>query len=208
MKIFRHLKFMKLKLKKRDINAFNFIEKGENLLNCDGNSNEFLKEKIKKRNEDICKAKKNEDEKFEKFLDPSDYFLIIKTKIPIFEEEEYKKYGKLIDFLDIPGLDEGNTNFDNFIIPIFKNILFPIFIFDVNSYSNDAPKIIIKQFLVQLFKIIKSKYIIEKNKSFELGFYILNKIDLINKKQKKKMKLLIILNKFFLKLKQIRVMKY
>ena len=196
-----------VEIEKRDTNAFNFIEKGENLLNCDGNSNEFLKEKIKKRNEDICKAKKNEDEKFEKFLDPSDYFLIIKTKIPIFEGE-YEKYGELIDFLDIPGLDEGNTNFDNFIIPIFKNILFPIFIFDVNSYSNDAPKIIIKQFLEQFFKITKSKYIIEKNKSFELGFYILNKIDLINKKQKKKMKLLIILNKFFLKLKQIRVMKY
>jgi hypothetical protein len=118
------------------------------------------------------------------FLDPSDYFLIIKTKIPIFEGE-YEKYGKLIDFLDIPGLDEGNTNFDNFIIPIFKNILFPIFIFDVNSYSNDASKIIIKQFLEQFFKITKSKYIIEKNKSFELGFYILNKIDLINKKTEK-----------------------
>ena len=189
-----------VKIEKRDTNAFNFIEKGENLLNCDGNSNEFLKEKIKKRNEDISKTRKNEDEKSEKYLDPADYFLIIKTKIPIFEGE-YKKYGKLIDFLDIPGLDDGNTNFDNFVIPIFKNILFPIFIFDVYSYSNDAPKIIIKQFIVNFLKIIKSKYVIDKSKSFEIGFYILNKIDLINKENEKEDKIINNFKDIFSKIK-------
>ena len=166
-------------IEKRDSDAFNFKEKGENLLNLSGNSNEVLKQKIKKRNENINKFRRNNFEQVEKFLDPEDYFLIIKTKIPLFENE-YKDYGNLIDFLDIPGLDEnGTSNFDNFIKPIFKNILFPIFIFDVNSYSDDTPKNLLNQFLDYYFKISKSKYIIEKEELFDNGFYILNKMDLI-----------------------------
>ena len=157
------------------------------MLNSLNNKNlyDILKEKIKKRNYDISETRKNEDKKSENFLEPENYFLIIKTKIPLFEEEQYKEYGNLIDFLDIPGLDEnGNSNFDNFIGPIFKNILFPIFICDVQSYSDDEPKNLIKQFFEYYFKIITSKYSIEKNKSFNQGFYILNKIDLVKDNEK------------------------
>ena len=64
-------------------------------------------------------------------------------------EGEYEKYGELIDFVDIPGLDEVReiNCFDDFILPIFPNIIFPFFIFDVNSYSHDASKKIIIQYL-------------------------------------------------------------
>ena len=164
-------------IEKRYDEAFNFVEKGANLLNCnEGDSSKILKEKIKKRNDEISKTKKNEDEKSERYLDPEDYFLIIKTKIPLFEGE-YKDYGELIDFLDIPGLDEnGDSNFNNFIKPIFKNILFPIFIADFQNYTHDGPKEIIKQFWEYYCEITKIN-ILENNK-FNIGFYILNKIDL------------------------------
>ena len=173
-------------IQKRDNDAFNFKEKGKNLLlGLDENVNEFLKEKIRKRNEDISRSRKNKDE-YEKYLEPEDYFLIIKAKIPLFEEEQYKDYGKLIDFLDIPGLDENNSsNFENFIKPIFKNILFPIFIFDVRSYSHDSPKNLVRKFLEEYFKLNKSKYLVENNNSFKNGFYILNKMDLIEKQEEK-----------------------
>ena len=57
-------------------------------------------------------------------------------------KKKYEKYGDLIDFIVIPGLDEVKqiNNFDDFILPIFKNILFPFFIFDVKTYSEDQPK--------------------------------------------------------------------
>ena len=170
---------------KRDHEAFNFNQKGNNLLSGQNNPNEILKEKIKRRNYEICQAKKNDDERSEKYVDPEDYFLIIKAKIPLFEGE-FKDYGELIDFLDIPGLDDnGDTNFNNFIKIIFKNILFPIFIADLKTYMNDAPKDLIKNFIEYYFEKTKSNYIIEKNKSFDIGFYILNKIDLMNQNDKK-----------------------
>ena len=133
-------------IEKRYDEAYNFEEKGENLLNNNGeDSSKLLKEKIKKRNDEISHTRKNEDEKSKRYLDPEDYFLIIKTKIPLFEGE-YKDYGELIDFLDIPGLDEnGDSNFNNFIKPIFKNILFPIFIADFQNYTHDGPKEIINK---------------------------------------------------------------
>ena len=67
-------------------------------------------------------------------------------KIPLFENE-LQEYGELIDFLDIPGLDDAKEiyDFDHFIKPIFKNILFPIFIFDIPFYGSDGSKQILKQ---------------------------------------------------------------
>ena len=164
-------------IEKRYDEAYNFEEKGENLLNNNGeDSSKLLKEKIKKRNDEISHTRKNEDEKSKRYLDPEDYFLIIKTKIPLFEGE-YKDYGELIDFLDIPGLDEnGDSNFNNFIKPIFKNILFPIFIADFQNYTHDGPKEIIRQFWEHYFKVAKIN--IKENSKFNIGFYILNKIDL------------------------------
>ena len=171
---------------KRDNEAFNFNQKGNNLLSGQKNPNEILKENIKRRNYEISQARKNDDERSEKYIDPEDYFLIIKTKIPLFEGE-FKDYGELIDFLDIPGLDDnGDINFNNFIKIIFKNILFPIFIADLKTYMNNAPKDLIKKYTEYYFEKTKSNYIIESNKSFDIGFYILNKIDLKNQNDKKK----------------------
>ena len=168
-----------------DDEAFNFDQKGNNLLSEQSNTNEILREKIKKRNSEISKARGNDDERSEKFIEPEDYFLIIKTKIPLFEGE-FKDYGELIDFLDIPGLDEnGNANFNNFIKIIFKNILFPIFILDLKTYMHNGAKDLVKNFIEYYIEKTKSKYILETNKSFDIGFFILNKIDLITKKDKK-----------------------
>jgi hypothetical protein len=116
-----------VEIKKRDDNAFNFYEKGDNLLSSsDPNKfNEILLEKIRKRNEDI----KNKEGDVKNNIEPENYFLIIRVKIPLFENE-YKKYSNFIDFLDIPGLDSTRRNvdgFEDFIKIIFKNILFPVF---------------------------------------------------------------------------------
>ena len=175
---------MKRLLFKRDNEAFNFHQKGDNLLDL-GNNNLYdnLERIIKERNDEIKNlVEKNKDE-IEK------YFLIIKTRIPLFEGE-YEKYGELIDFLDIPGIDEKEKfNFDNFIKPIFKNILFPIFIYDIDTYNHDGPKNIFIDFIGEYFKSIKSKYILENInniRSFNKGFYILNKIDKKNDEEEKK----------------------
>ena len=103
--------------------------------------------------------------------------------IPIFDEEKYEKYGDLIDFIDIPGLDEVKqiNNFDDFILPIFKNILFPFFIFDVKTYSEDQPKKILIQYLNNYYQIQKRS---ERNKTFNKGFFILNKMDCLSKDSK------------------------
>ena len=99
--------------------------------------------------------------------------------IPLFNGI-YEKYGELIDFIDIPGLDEVReiNCFDDFILPIFANILFPFFIFDIHSYSHDASTTIIKQYL-NYYDKIKMKFGVNKEYKniFNKGFFILNKID-------------------------------
>ena len=61
-------------IEKRDDESFNFNQKGNNLLSAQKNPNEILREKIKKRNNEISKTKRNEDERSEKFIEPEDYF--------------------------------------------------------------------------------------------------------------------------------------
>ena len=104
-------------------------------------------------------------------------------KIPLFENE-LQEYGELIDFLDIPGLDDAKEiyDFDHFIKPIFKNILFPIFIFDIQSYGSDGSKQILKQYIEYYTDIVYENYS-AKNIIID-GLFILNKIDLLKENEK------------------------
>lgn len=163
-------------------NIFNFKEKGECFIKSK-NELDIAKE-IQKLNEDIEINNKQNSDKY--LYDIEKYFLIIRTKIPLFEGE-LEEYGNLIDFLDIPGLDEvknsANTNFDDFVKIIFPNILFPIFIIDYLKLDNDdSLNIIKKYFLLYTSNIRDLNYQNKENISYEKGFYLLNKIDLLNDK--------------------------
>ena len=59
------------------------------------------------------------------------YFLLIEVDIPFFHGE-FEKYADLIEFIDIPGLNEiGKNIYFNQIIPLIQpNFLFSIFLFD------------------------------------------------------------------------------
>ena len=106
----------KLKINsKNDRLKFNF-EKGDEI------KGKNIHEIIKERNEKISKSDpytiKNEE-----------FFMIIEFKIPIFNEE------KLIEFMDLPGLnqyDDGKINFfvHNILPIITPNVKFSLFIFD------------------------------------------------------------------------------
>ena len=163
-----------VKIEKRNDNGYNFKENGENLLN---NANQNLAKIIESLNDDI-----KLNEKSDKYLtNPDKYFLIIKTKIPIFQGE-YEEYGDLIDFLDIPGLDEiknnGSNIFDDFIQVIFSNILFPLFIFDIQGFEDDNTKNILIKYLDYYFNLLNCFG--QTDKTYDKGIFILNKIDLLN----------------------------
>ena len=161
-----------VKIEQRGEKAFNFIETGENLL-LDIDLN--LQEVIKNKNNEVKEKENNVDYN----INPENYFLIIKMNIPIFEGE-YEKYGEFIDFIDIPGLDEVKSisNFDDYIKPIFYNILFPFFIFDIERYTHPSPKNILIQYLNYYYKTIY-----DDNNKFKKGFFILNKIDELGKEE-------------------------
>lgn len=168
-----------VEIKKRNNGpGLTFKEKGVNLLRVNKNIN--IERRIKELNEDI---ERNQHQNTDKYLyDIEKYFLIIRTRIPIFEGE-YEEYGNLIDFLDIPGLDEikdSNTDiFDDFIQLIFNNILFPLFIFDIKSFENDNSRNIIIKYL-DLYTSIIRNFNFNDNNNYSKGIYILNKIDLVN----------------------------
>jgi len=156
------------KIEQRGEKAFNFIETGKNLLEIEGLN---LEEMIKNKNNEVKEKGNNIDYN----INPENYFLIIKIKIPLFEGE-YEKYGELIDFIDIPGLDEVKDNFDDYIKPIFYNILFPFFIFDIERYNHPSPKKIIIKYLEYYYKMTNDD-------TFKKGFFILNKIDELGKEE-------------------------
>ena len=175
------------KIEERGEKEFNFIETGKNLLEMESSDISLtLADIIKKKN--IETKEKEQTEEYQ--INPEKYFLIIKMKIPLFEGE-YEKYGELIDFIDIPGLDEVKqiNNFDDYIKPIFKNIIFPIFIFDVNTYIHDMPKKILIQYLNYYFQTLDDIYMdidddednVNNEDIYDKGFFILNKIDYLEK---------------------------
>ena len=134
---------------------FNF-EKGEELK---GDIKEIIIQRNKKINEN-----KNE------LLKKEDYFMIIETKIPIFNKDNMIKYSEIFEFMDLPGLNE-KEGVDNFfrknILPVISyNTKFSFFIFDCLSIK-DNDTIEIYESFINLLDI-----------KIENCFYILNKIDL------------------------------
>ena len=177
--IIRHCKdtnipeIYKVKIEERGEKEFNFKETGDNLLDISSTDLSLnLADIIRGKNMEVKKKEDSEEYK----MNPENYFLIIKMKIPIFEG--YENYGELIDFIDIPGLDEVKqiNNFDDYIKPIFKNILFPIFIFDLKTYTREMPKEILIQYLNYYYKVLDEEFLNTDN-IFDKGFFILNKID-------------------------------
>ena len=172
-----------VKLEKRNGNGFNFLEKGDNLYKISDDPYKSLSNIIKQKNNEI-KENRNSDDYL---INPENYFLIIRMKISLFENE-LEEYGELIDFLDIPGLNEtmnDNNNisgFDDFIKLIFNNILFPIFIFDIQSYLDDGPRQILEEYLQYYSDIIYENYPTEQ--VLVDGLFILNKIDMKEGKEK------------------------
>ena len=136
-----------------------------------------IKDIIKKRNE-LLEKKKLE-------CLPENYFYIIETYIPLFENE-YKIYSSYFEFMDIPGLNERiddeykyNIYFRK-IIPLFiNNVKFSIFIFDTMKYHD-----ITQEPLINFDKELNSFYKIYKDESLkeniENSILILNKIDKSN----------------------------
>ena len=162
-------------------NNFNFKEKGEYILKSN-NYIDFSNE-IKKLNEDIELNRQQNSDKY--LYDIEKYFLIIRTKIPLFEGE-LEEYGNLIDFLDIPGLDEVYyNNFDDFVQLIFPNILFPLFIFDVFHFENDNSFDIIKKYFKLYTEKIKDINIKNEEINYNKGIFLLNKAEEIKEKETK-----------------------
>ena len=133
-----------------------------------------IKDIIKKRNE-LLKKKELE-------CLPENYFYIIETYIPLFENE-YKLYSDYFEFMDIPGLNERideeykyNIYFRKAIPLFINNVKFSIFIFDTMNYHN-----ITQEPLINFNKELNSFYKNYKNESLkeniENSILILNKID-------------------------------
>ena len=185
----RHSKKLKMpkiysvKFEPRDSGKFNF-EKDKEIKGD-------VKEIIKERNKFIREGNGKRD--------PSNYFLIVETNIPIFHHEN-EKYAPYFEFLDFPGLDEvklgedtlkENTYFKDFIPLIQPNILFSLFLFDLNSYESTSGKEIFKNYIFN-----KDEYISTKLKeTLNDSLYILNQIDKELKQEKDKNKRIIIKEK-------------
>ena len=173
----------RVKIERRNMsNSFNFIETGENLLKPNGLTD--IKKIIKNLNEDIYKNNSQNSEKYK--YDVDKYFLIVKTKIPLFEGE-YEEYGNLIDFLDIPGLDEAKDSpylnesiFKDFIEVIFSNIIFPFFIFEIKNFANANSDKVFENF----FNLYSEKLKVSEI-SYEKGIFLMNKIDEVNNTNKR-----------------------
>ena len=130
-----------------------------------------IKEIIIKRNEYIKDTKKE-------LLNKEDFFMIIETKIPIFNRDDMIQYSEIFEFMDLPGLNEkeGDDSFFNQnILPVISNnTKFSFFIFDYSSIKDNDTFKVYKSF-IKLFNI-----------KTENSFYILNKIDLIDLPKNKK----------------------
>ena len=114
--------------KRADINKYNF-HKGEEIV-------DDIKTFIEKRNKLIEQYQENNME----IKDASLYFIIMEIDTGLFEGE-YEKYSQLIEFIDIPGLNENgiknNFYFKN-VLPFIKmNFLFPIIIIDSTKFASE-----------------------------------------------------------------------
>jgi hypothetical protein len=156
------------------------------------------KEFVRKRNNYIAELQKQKKE----VKDPSLYFIILEIDTGLFEGV-FEKYSYLVEFIDIPGLNEiGGENsfyFKN-VLPFIKpNILFPLIILNADKYeSTDTFEV-----LNELFRPYKSKYLVnatlDKKTRYDYenqgdflkmvknnSIFLINKINLFQKKERNK----------------------
>ena len=133
-------------------NGISFTKKGNELKNVDK-----IKKKIEEINKNLTERKGTKNEIFYMLETPIKNI----NNIPLLE--------KCI-FMDIPGLNEKDTNYieDIFSLINMNHILFEIIIFDSTSIGSDA--------ILKIFKKLNNKRCLKK----EDNLYILNKIDQIN----------------------------
>ena len=161
---------------------FNF-EKGNEIK---GNINEV----ISQRNKEIIDTEKN-DEIIKEALK---YFIIIEANLTIFNDPLLEKFADIFEFLDIPGLDEGqlkdNPYLTNLIPIIVPNLAFSIFIFNGDSMEDTSTAIIVKKITTYFSKnpIFDNKIISnEIDKKITLNsLYFINKVDNKNDYEEKK----------------------
>ena len=137
-----------------------------------------LNKVIKERNNFI----KNSAE--DKLLNKEDFFLIIEAKIPLFSDKN-SIFGDFFEFLDLPGLNEGDkesksfksSNFfkENILPKLACNTLFSILMFDAGKYMSNENPTIFKEYLDKYFPF-----------NYSNSFFILNKIDLMHEPEKEK----------------------
>ena len=182
--IIRHNKSLKspelfsVKFQERDKGSYNFI-KNEKLYPLDSTQiktelekKEDLKRIISGRNSFISSASDCPD--------PEDFFILLEGNIPLFsgENEEYSEY---YEFMDLPGLDEGQNDSkdfrhskffkDNILPKIAANAQFSLFLFDAERYLKKSDVFI--DYIQKYFKHTANN-----------SFYILNKIDLLDDYEK------------------------
>ena len=161
---------------------FNF-EKGNEII---GN----ISEVISQRNKEIFDTEKNN----EVIREALKYFIIIEANLNIFNDPLLEKYADIFEFLDIPGLDEGqfkdNPYLKNLIPIIAPNSAFSIFFFNGDSMEDTSTATIVKEITMYFSK---NKIFDDKSISNEIdkkialnSLYIINKVDNKNDYDEKK----------------------
>ena len=169
--------------RRAEINKYNF-HKAEEI-------NEDIKTFIKKRN-DLIKALLKNDRKMK---DPSLFFIIMEIDTGLFEGE-MEQYSQIVEFIDIPGLNEKGNEYGLYIqnvLPLIKmNFLFPILILDCTNFeSTDTFDIFKKIFEPYVSKFIKDNKFFEDKTQFDINnqnftlnnikaksFFFVNKLNL------------------------------
>ena len=168
-----------VKLEQRKNGCYNF-EKDEMLYPIDNNSKKLNDLQIKEDLNNIISTKNDFISNANNCPQPENFFILIEAKIPLFLGEN-EKYGEFFEFMDLPGLDEGKNDSNDFrhskffkenILPkIINNTKFSLFIFDAEKFlkKND----VYDSYIQNYFK-----------DSYYNSFFILNKVDILGNYEK------------------------
>ena len=174
--IIRHKKGIKnpkvyeVKIKQLEDNTYHFIKGNEILDNA--------AKVISERNELIYDNKVGND--LEK------YFLIVEYEIPLFKND-FEKYSDFFEFIDLRGLNEFDNIYLKEILPLIQiNIKFSLFIFKVDNFDSLGNIEIVNSYINSPNKKKDDEENYAITESFKESIFILNKIDLIEPKEKKK----------------------
>ena len=182
--IIRHNKSLKspelfsVKFQERDKGSYNFI-KNEKLYPLDSTQ---IKTELEKKEDlkRIISGRNNLISSASDCPDPEDFFILLEANIPLFsgENQEYSQY---YEFMDLPGLDEGQNDSqdfrhskffkDNILPKITANAQFSLFLFDAERYLKKSD--VFMDYIQKYFKHTANN-----------SFYILNKIDLLDDYEK------------------------